>query len=194
MTAPDPQALADLVRPPMGEAVLSGDAKVEPLRVPGLPEDSVWEVWVPSNPHMPRLVVGRGPGDQLRLLTGRPEAFAEMVAAVPVSIPDAETALGYVRGFLAATRRHDDLVQVVTDPSEIAWRPGSPDEEERREAFVADTSFAPQVEEHGDGFAVSLVVLRDQHAQLSSFRVTADGRVDAHDEVLVEGLPLPVVV
>jgi hypothetical protein len=191
--APDRQALADLVRGPMGEAVLAGDAAVEPRPVPGLPDGSVWEVSILSNPHMPRLAVGRGPGERLRLLTGSPDAFQDLVADLPVTISDTQTALGYVRGFLAATRPHDVLLQVATRPEDIAWRPGSPEEEERRAEFLADTSLTPRAEPNGDSYLVSLILLRNQHAQRSNFRVSPDGSIGVEDELLVEGLPLPVL-
>lgn len=194
MTAPpDPEALATLLGGPMGDAARSGDAVLEPLPVPGLSEGSVWLVRVPANPHMPQVVVGRGPGERLRVLTGRPAAFHDLAADLQVAIADPATALGFVRGFLAATRDHDVLLQVPERPDDIAWRPGSPEEEERRAAFLAGTDLTPSAEPAGDGFHVALVVLRDQHARRSTFRVGADGALHVDDDVLVDGLPLPIL-
>lgn len=196
MTEPvDRRALSELLTGPVSDAVMAGEAAVEPVAVPGLPEGSVWEVSVPEEPHMPRLIVGRGPGGRLRLLTGRPDAFRELIADLPVVIADADTAVGYVRAFLAITREHDVLVQVPDHADAIQWRPGSPEEEDRRQAFVAEVSLEPQVRprEAADGFVVSLVLLRDQRAEQPTFTVGAGGSIDVDSEILVDGLPLPVL-
>jgi len=190
---PEPGALAEVLGGPMGAAVRAGEAVVEPLPVPGLPEGTVSLVHVPSNPHMPQIAVGRGPGAGLRVLTGRPAAFSDLVADVPVAIPDPATAIGFVRGFLAATRDADVLLQVPERADQIAWRPGSPEEEERRAAFLSSTDLTARAEAAGDGFDVALVVLRDQHARRSTFHVGGDGIVAVDDDVLVDGLPLPIL-
>ena len=191
--SPDAAALGDLLGEPFARALAEGRANVELLAVPGLPDGTVWQVWVPSEPHMPRLVVGRGPGSRLRELTGRPQEFVELVADLPVSLPDDDTVIGYVLGFLAATRAHDELRQVAPAPEDIAWRPGSPDEERRRADFLATTPLAPQVRRDGDDRVVDVVVLVDQRAERLQVRVGAHGQLDVTADVIVDGLPLPVL-
>lgn len=191
---PSPDALAELLGPPIAQLVRDGQAAVAPLPVPGLPEGSCWTVNVPHEPHLPAVVVGHGPGDSLRLLSDRPDAFAAVAAHVGASIGDADTAIGYVRGFLTATRPPEILVQVPFTADEIDWRPGSPEEEARRRDFIADTELQPQVEQGGHGFEVSIVLLRDQHAVRITVDVGPDGRLDIDERTIAEDLPLPIVM
>ncbi len=192
MTSPLHHRVAALLRPPVADAVLTGDALLEPVTVPGLPDGRVWWVSVPSNPHVPRVAVGEGPDGTLRLLTGNGDAFAAVVADLPLTV-DETSAAEAVSAFLELTAEPSTMVQTPTAPGEIRWRPGIGDEVALREHFLATVDLAPQVVRETDGFVVGLVLLAGQQAFRARYRVTADGVREIDREVVAESLPLPLV-
>lgn len=189
----DPTAVADAVGVVLGERVLDGAAELVPVAVPGLGDSVVWRVDDSRSLHPLAVYVGRWPDGAVRVLTDDQPAFFALVQAVGVELTDADTVLGYVRAFLEVTRGAMVIVRVVSDLSDIRWRPGSPDEEAQREAFVADPPIEPpRVETTEDGFHVELSLVVNQRVQRNTFEVARDGSLTASYRVLAEDLPLPI--
>lgn len=196
MSAPneiDRAAVATAVGVGLGEQVTAGTADLAPVPVPGLGEAAVWRVEASSLDHPFAVYVGQWPDGTVRVLTDDQPAFFELVQAVGVDLTDADTVLGYIRAFLEVTRGASVIVQMVSDLSDIRWRPGTPDEESQREVFVADPPIAPpRVEETEHGFHVELYLVVNQRIQLNTFEVASDGSLAPSYRVLAEDLPLPI--
>ncbi len=195
MSRPIPSGpVADAVGPGLGAGVLSGDAEVLPVDVPGVEPTVVALVRDDHLDHPMQAYVGRWPTGEVRLLSDDQQAWADLVRTVGAHIDDPATALGYVRRFLEITRGPSVIVREVTDPEELPWRPGSPDEERRRRAFLAGPPIPGSVAEPiDDGFHVELTLMVGQRIQRNLFDVSGDGRIGASFRVLADDLPLPIV-
>jgi hypothetical protein len=189
----DRAQVATAVGAGLGERVADGTADLTPVPVPGLGDAVVWRVEDATSDHPLAVYVGVWPDGVMRVLTDDQPAFFGLVRAVGVELTDPDTVLGYVRGFLEVTRGASVIVRVVSDLGDIRWRPGSPQEEAHREAFVADSPIRPPgVEASDDGFHVELYLVVDQRVQLNTFDVARDGSIAASYRVLAEDLPLPI--
>ena len=188
-----PEAVAQAVGDGLGPAVLGGTADLLPVAVPGVREAAVWLVRGDRRDHPLQAYVGRWPDGTVRLLTDNQPAWMELMEVVGVRIEDPETALGYVRQFLEVTRGAAVIVHEVSSVDDLPWRPGSADEEARREAFLAGPAIDPPVVEATDqGFHVELTLVVDQRVQRTIFDVAADGTVSASFRVIAQELPLPI--
>ena len=189
----DLDAVATAVGPGLGPDVLSGRASVEPVTVPGAPPGVMWAVDGNLLDHPLRAYVGRWPDGAVRLLSNDQAAWAELIDASGLRLDDPETALGYVRQFLEATRDPSVIVYEATEAADLPWRPGSPAEEERRQALLAGPALpAPVAERTTTGFHVELTLVVDQRIQRNLFDVTPGGAISASFQVLADELPLPI--
>lgn len=190
----DRDALAAAVGPGLGEGVRRGTAVIRPIPVPGVAETAIWLVRDDGLDHPLQAYVGRWPDGQVRVLSDDQDAWAALVDTVGTHIDSDATALGYIRQFLEITRGPAVLVREVDDADELPWRPGSADEERRRDEFLAGPPIPePLVAPTGNGFHVELTLLVGQRVQRNMFDVTPEGRVDATFRVLADDLPLPIV-
>jgi hypothetical protein len=190
----DLAAIADAVGEPLATRLREGSADAIPVATPGLGDDVVWLVADDLADHPLEAYVGRRSDGSVALLTDDPDAWDDLAADVGVHLDDAADALGYVRVFLEATRAPMVFVQEVSGPGEFPWRPGTPDEEERRDRLIAsDLVQPPSVDETDDGFDVTLTLVVDQRVQRNHFALSRDGALTTSFEILAEGLPLPVV-
>jgi hypothetical protein len=190
------EAVADAVGPGLGEGVVRGSASILPIAVPGVRGTVVWLVRDDSLDHPLQAYVGRWPDGQVRVLSDDQAAWAQLITVVGAHIDTAATALGYVRAFLEITRGPAVPVREITGAEELPWRPGSPDEERRRAAFLDGPPVPGPVAaagERGEGFHVELTLLVDQRVQRNLFDVTTAGLIDATFVVLARDLPLPIV-
>jgi len=187
------QEVADLLGAPWPELAATGDVLAQSRPFAGLPPDTVWDVFAPSNPHMPRVAVGRARSGEPVLLDGLSEEIAAKLSSMGADVPDATTAVGYVLEVAALAGRSDAYAQVVRDPDSIDWRPGSPEEEARKSALLASPELLPAAVPANGGFAVSVTLLRGEDAVRADFAVDPFGQVTVEERVLATGLPLPVV-
>lgn len=194
MSAIDREAVAAAVGPGLGDGVRRGSAAVLPIPVPGVAPTVTWLVRDDSLDHPLQAYVGQWPAGQVRVLSDDPAAWTALIAFVGARIDSGVTALGYVRRFLEMTRGSAVPVREVNDADELPWRPGSPDEEQRRAEFLAGPPVPePTVEATDDGFHVELTLLVGQRVQRNLFDVTSVGRIDATFRVLADDLPVPIV-
>jgi hypothetical protein len=185
--------VAEAVGPGLGDGVLDGTAELLPVTVPGVAETAVWLVSDDRLDHPLQAYVGRWPDGSVRLLSDDQAAWTELMDALGARISDPHTALGYVRMFLEVTRGPSVLVREITGPDDLSWRPGSPEEERRRDEFLAGQPLPPPVaERRNGGFHVALTLVVDQRVQRNSFDVTPDGQISASFQVLAQDLPLPI--
>lgn len=189
----DLEAVARSVGTGLGPQVQSGEASVEPIPVPGAPPGMIWAIRDALLDHPLQAYVGRWPDGTIRLLSDDQGAWTDLMEAVGVRLDDPETALGYVRRFLEVTRGPSVIVYEVTEAAGLPWRPGSPAEEERRQALLAGQPLPPPVAEGTTtGFHIELTLVVDQRIQRNLFEVTPSGAIDASFEVLADELPLPI--
>ena len=189
----DLDAVATAVGQGLGPDVRSGRASVEPVTVPGAPTGVLWAVDGNLVDHPLRAYVGRWPDGTVRLLSNDQAAWAELMDASGLRLDDPETALGYVRQFLEATRDPSVIVYEAAAAADLPWRPGSPAEEERRQALLAGPALpAPVAERTTNGFHVKLTLVVDQRIQRNLFDVTPGGVISASFQVLADELPLPI--
>jgi hypothetical protein len=192
---PDRDAVAAAVGPGLGDAVQDGTAELTPFPVPGLAAQAVWRLRDATADHPLQVYLGRWPDGVVRVLTDDQPAFFDLARAVGAQLTDPQTAIGYVRAFLEATRGATVIVRVVSDLADLRWRPGAPDEEARRQAFLADAPITPpRAEPTPNGFHVELCLVVDQRVQRNTFEVARDGTLTASYRVLAEDLPLPIAL
>jgi hypothetical protein len=192
---PEREQIAHALHPVLAASVLDGTAEVNAYPVPGLQEDAVRRVRLESLDHPVQAYVGIWPDGGARTLSDDQPAFFALVDAVGAVIDEPEVALGYVLAFLEVTRGPSVVVRAITDAGEIRWRPGSPDEEARRESFLTGPPVEPpRVEATGDGFEVELWLVVDQRIQRNSFQVRHDGLLSAEHRVVAQDLPLPIAL
>jgi hypothetical protein len=135
-------------------------------------------------------------GDQALILTGRPEAFDELLATDGGAFGDEEAAIAAARTFADTTRPGSRFGQVVDDASDIRLR-GSLDDAERDEAVAELEPLvrAPEVvAADGARTTVALTYLDGDVLQRREITVGDGGPVDDDVEVLAEGLPVPVSI
>lgn len=189
----DLEAVAHAVGPGLGPQVRSGEVPVEPVPVPGAPPGVVWEIRDDMLDHPLLGYVGRWPDGAVRLLSDDQAAWTDLMQAVGVRLDDPQAALDYVRRFLEVTRGQAVIVYEVTEAADLPWRPGSPAEEERRQALLAGQPLPPPVTERtARGFHIELTLVVDQRIQRNVFDVTPSGGIDASFQVLADELPLPI--
>lgn len=187
------QEVARAVGPGLGSEVIRGSAQVQQHAVPGTDSPCVWVVRGANLDHPLQAFVGRWPDGTVRVLSDDPAAWMELMDAVGVRLDDELSALAYVRAFVEVTRGPSVIVHEVAGPDDLRWRPGSPAEERRREAYLASETFPAAVAERvGDGFHVELTLVVDQRVQRNFFEVRPDGQVTASYRVLADDLPLPI--
>jgi len=190
----DRAAVAMVLGEPLGDAVIDGQAELDPVHVPGMESTVVWRVRDESADHPWQVYVGRWPNGDVRVLTDDQDAWADLVAATGVHLADAGQALAYVESYLEVTRGAMVIVLPIRSLDELRWRPGSPDEEEAKTHLLAAPPDVERVAEaKGKGFHVALTLVVDQRLQRNEFEIAADGQVlKSSFEVLAERLPLPI--
>lgn len=186
-------AIADTVGEPMGPDVLDGTVDVHRVHVHGAPSAVIWRVRDNHLDHPQQAYVGQWPDGRTQLLNDDQSAWMQLMDAAGVRIDDAATALDYVLEFLEVTRGPMVNVRPIARLSDVPWRPGSEDEEARKEQFL-QTPFSEMVSEPaGEMFHVELTLVVDQRIQRNSFELSRDGRLSATFQVLAEELPLPII-
>lgn len=195
MSEPDipSTAIADAVGEPMGPDVLDGAADVDRVPVPGAPSAVIWRIRDNHLDHPQQAYVGQWPDGRMQVLNDDQPAWMQLMSAAGVRIDDAATALAYVRQFLEVTRGPMVNVRPIERLSDVPWRPGSEEEEGRREQFLQAPFEVPVAEPMGEMFQVGLTLVVDQRIQRNSFQVHRDGRLSATFQVLAEDLPLPII-
>ena len=186
-------AIADAVGEPMAADVLDGAADVAGVSIPGAPSVVIWRVRDDQLDHPQQAYVGQWPDGRMQALNDDQPAWTQLMDAAGVQIDDAATALGYVRQFLEVTRGPMVNVRPIERLEDVPWRPGSEDEEGRREQFLRVPFEVPVSEPMGEMFQVGLTLVVDQRIQRNSFEVSRDGRLSATFRVLAEDLPLPII-
>ncbi len=191
----DLEAIRKALHPALADRIRDRKAEVTPYPVPGLPGRLVWRVRIEDADHPMQTYVGLWPGGTARVLSDDQPAFFDLVSAHHTEIKDPEIALGYVLAFLEVTRGPMVIVRPLSDPADIRWRPGTDDEEARREAFLADSSIRPpSAKRTDDGFHVEAWLIVDQRIQRNTFEVAKDGTISAQFRVVAADLPLPIAL
>jgi hypothetical protein len=187
------EAIAGALHPVLGDWVRDGSAEVAAYPVPGMPVDAVWRVRMASLDHPVQAYVGTWPDGSARALNDDQDAFLDLARATGVEIADANEALGYVLAFLEATRGPIVIVRPIAGVADIAWRPGTDEEETRRTAFLRDAVVQPPTARaSGEGFVVEAWLVVDQRIQRNTFTVARDGGLSATHHVVAADLPLPI--
>gem|GEM_PF-2710084 len=191
---PDLTAVALAVGEPYADQVLDGGAEVEPVAVAGITETVVWRVRGESGPHPWQVYVGAWPDGSVRVLTGDQDAWADLVGSAGAHLASVTTARRFVETYLEVTRGAMVIVRPVTSLDDLAWRPGSAEEENAKAALLADPPVtSPVVDSSDDGFHVELTLVVDQRLQRNEFDLTRAGEITRSDfRVLAEHLPLPI--
>jgi len=191
----DPGAVARALGEPLGEAVADGQARIDPVDVPGVEQTIVWRVRDELSDHPWQVYVGRWPDGDIRILSAEQEAWADLVAAAGgARLEGADEARAYVATFLEVTRGTMVIVAPIKSLDELRWRPGSDDEEKAKTALLDDPpDVAPVSEATDDGFHVELTLVVDRRLQRNSFEVARDGEIKRSSfKILAERLPLPI--
>jgi hypothetical protein len=190
----DKKAVAMAVGEPLSEQVLDGQAKLDPVAVPGIESTVVWRVRGESGPHPWQVYIGVWPDGSVRVLTADQDAWADLVAAAGARLTSPSQARAYVKTFLDVTRGAMVIVRPIKSLDELRWRPGSDEEEKAKAALLAaPPDVAPAATENDDGFHVELTLVVDQRLQRNEFDVTPSGEIRSSSfRVLAERLPLPI--
>jgi hypothetical protein len=190
----DLTVVAAAIGPPLADAVLDGEARIDPVDVPGIEPTVVWRVLDESGSHPWQVYVGVWPDGTVRILTADQDAWSDLVAVSGASLTDVTQARSYVETFLEVTRGALVIVATVTSLDDLRWRPGSDEEEDARAALLADPpALAPVLAPTIDGFHVELTLVVDQRLQRNVFDLTRAGAITRTSfHVLAVHLPLPI--
>ncbi len=126
-------------------------------------------------------------------LTGRPDAFGDMMRASGLHVAEERTAAEIARGYVETTRTMDTFTRVLDSVDDIGWdtRPG----DGPTPALVAslrESVRPPTVTAVGPGrYEVSLFVLHGTAAERRVLNVSTDGAVTERTEQVVSDLPVP---
>jgi hypothetical protein len=135
-------------------------------------------------------------GGQVFYLTGRPEAFTDMLRASGLRVTDEQTAAEIARAFVETTRTMDTFSRVLDSVNDIKWDP-RPERQPAPEllAQLHGSVRPPTATAAGPGlYEVTLFVLRGADAERRVLTVAADGAVTERTEDVVSGLPVPISV
>jgi hypothetical protein len=127
-------------------------------------------------------------------LTGRPEAFGDMMRTIRLQVTDEQTAVQIARAYVETTRLMDTFTKVLDSIDDIGWdtTPGREPAPEKI-ARLRQSVRPPAVTAAGPGhYQVSLFVLRGTAAEHRVLTVSTDGSVTEQTEDVVPGLSVPV--
>jgi hypothetical protein len=129
-------------------------------------------------------------------LTETPAAFPAMLRASGVQVTSPETAVALARAYIEATRSMREFSRVVDSLDDITWAPPRTPEEEQTLAEVSGRLRAsvqpPAANAAGDGYQVTLSVLRGPILERRTLTISHDGDIRQHVESVASGLPTPI--
>ncbi|WP_067824726.1 hypothetical protein [Actinomadura kijaniata] len=177
--------------------VTRGGSQLTPVPAPFLKTWKIFQVDYRQGAHPVRFFVASS-GSKATLLTGRPKAFTSVTAEDGANVADPATAATLARLYVETTRPAEKLTYVVGSVDEIQFRPGlSGDDAARKDAIVKryrPVVKAPEGAAQGDGFAVTVFVVKDSELQRRAFTVSKRGAVTEKTTTLVKDLPVPMAL
>ena len=135
-------------------------------------------------------------GSKVFYLTEAPKAFSAMVRESGVAITSPDIAVGLARAHVESTRSMREFSRVVDGPGDVTWAPPrTPDEQ--RSVAEANSRISALVRPRaaraaGDGYEVTLYVLRGSALERRVLTIGSDGDVGENVEVVASGLPTPI--
>jgi hypothetical protein len=181
---------------PPGKDRLAADPAASMMR-PGveLPGGAVL-VRFDSFPHSSASFYAGVVGRRVFHLTETPKAFSTMVRESGVRIASTDIAVGLARGFVESTRSMREFSRVVDSARDITWAQPRSREEQQTLADAGDRVQAlirpPVAVAAGDGYEVTLYVLRGSTLERRVLTIARDGEIAEHVEVVASGLPTPI--
>ncbi|MCO6008398.1 hypothetical protein NE236_25810 [Actinoallomurus purpureus] len=129
-------------------------------------------------------------------LTEDPKAFSAMLRASGVRITSPEIAVALARAHVETTRSMREFSGVVDSADDITWaQPRTPAEQQdltevigRVRTLVRSSASSAA----GNGYAVTLFVLRGSTLERRTLTISHDGDVSEHVEAIASGLPTPI--
>ncbi|WP_285494342.1 hypothetical protein [Actinomadura sp. NBRC 104425] len=127
-------------------------------------------------------------------LTGRPEAFGQVLRASKATLPTTREAVAVARAYLDVTRRMNRYLRVVDGVEDLTWRPEPTDEEkkarERAEPRLRSLLKPPAAVAKGDAYVVTLFVRNGTDIEQRTVSIDAGASVTDTRQVVLRGLPL----
>ncbi|GAA4149573.1 hypothetical protein [Actinomadura keratinilytica] len=127
-------------------------------------------------------------------LTGRPEAFGEVLRASKATLPTTREAVAVARAYLDLTRTMDRYLRVVDGVDDLTWLPEPTAEEkrarERAEPRLRSLLKPPTAVAKGDAYVVTLFVRNGTDIEQRTVRIDAGASVTDTRQVMLRGLPL----
>jgi len=180
----------------LGDLVAQDDTTLTVLDTPWLDGWQVVDVLSRAGAHGARAYLALSDEGTVTVLTGRPEAFVDLLAEASVRVRDEATAVAVVDTYLDATRSFRRWSQRVATFDDVRLRP-TLDDAAQATVDAARTRLAAQIgptsaQRRGDGFAVVAWVQDGDAVVRHDVDLTSDGTLTDHPSTQVSGLPAPV--
>jgi hypothetical protein len=174
----------------LGDSKLPFDAATTFTRYPApfLRRHEIWALDYADAHHAVFLFVSWAEGEPARLLSGRPEAFVATARADGVTIASPDEALVYATTLLEATRETGPLLTVLRSAADLPLVPDPTDAE--RAAIESLEIVPPSARAAVEGYAVALLVTRDETLLRLVVDVGRDGGATVTETELADDLPL----
>jgi hypothetical protein len=129
-------------------------------------------------------------------LTEDPKAFSAMLRASGVQVGTPEIAVAVARAYVETTRSMREFSGVVDGPDDITWADPRTLEQQQNLADVTGRlrTFLrpPAAEAVGDGYEVTLYVLRGAVLERRVLTISRNGDLSEHVQVVASDLPTPI--
>jgi hypothetical protein len=147
------------------------------------------------NPYKPVVFyVSFAPGRPAYMLTGKPENYVQLAFADSLAIDSPEMAISYVKAYLEVTRSMSGSFYLVSDATDVKFRPRlSSQEENSRATFLSkyrSLITAPTAKATNGTYQVTLYTVRNQSLESHTITVSRKGSIEDTVTTLEHNLPL----
>ncbi len=187
--------LADL-SPVKASLVGAAETTVTPVEATWLHGWQVFDVYSRTQYHPQRFYAALSDDGTALLLSGKPDAFNQMVRNGAVVVDDASLATDVATFYLDTTRAFDVYSYRISAMSEVQWRPNLDATQAQQRAQLEAQYDAlvqpPAAEPSGTGWTVTAWTVDGATLVDHSLAVAADGTVKDSPDVVATDLPVGV--
>jgi len=145
--------------------------------------------------HPQRFYAALSDDDTVLVLSGHPEAFAQMTANAQVQVDDASVAVDIAVFYLDTTRSFQAYSYRIDSVSDISWLP-HPDAGEQQRRTEVETQYGPLVappaaEPSEDGWTVTVWMVDDRTLVRHQLEIAPDGAVGITSDIVETDIPVP---
>ncbi|UZN04725.1 hypothetical protein [Cellulomonas sp. S1-8] len=180
----------------LGDLVAKDDTSLTVLDTPWLDGWQVVDVLSRSGAHGARAYLALSDEGVATLLTGRTDAYVDLLTEAGVQVDDEGTAAAVVETYLDSTRTFRQWSQRIASFDDVQLRP-TLDDAAQATVDAARAQLATEIgpttaQPRGDGFDVEAWMQDGDVLVRHDVRVTSDGELSDRPSTQVSGLPVPI--